>query len=260
MATSFEYSTQALTYDTTRAASPSVLGPLRQALGAPVGDGSLLDVGGGTGNYAAALRDHGWRPVVVDRNAGMLGAAAAKGLAVARADAASLPTAAGSVDAVMLVSMLHHVPDWRVALAEARRVVRPGGVVAVMAYAREHLLAHGIEDYFPETRDHVAVGHQPRRDLLAVLPGAEELPVRYDDLVDGSLAALGRRPELVLDPELRRQTSFIELAERERPEELARGLARLASDLEAGIRPQDRGAALREEIGDALVLAWRAPT
>lgn len=47
-----DYSRQALTYDNTGAASPSVLGPLQAALkGAP--GKRLADIGGGTGNYAA---------------------------------------------------------------------------------------------------------------------------------------------------------------------------------------------------------------
>ena len=54
MATRHDYARQARTYDRTRAASPSVLGPLRAALGAAPGR-RLLDVGGGTGNYASAL-------------------------------------------------------------------------------------------------------------------------------------------------------------------------------------------------------------
>lgn len=47
------------------------------------------------------------------------------------ADVSSLPFADGSFDAVLACHMLYHVPDARVALGELRRVVRPGGVVAV---------------------------------------------------------------------------------------------------------------------------------
>lgn len=64
MTSRHDYSVQARTYDRTRSASPSVLGPLRAAL-APDPGSRLLDVGGGTGNYAAALRDDGFEPVVV---------------------------------------------------------------------------------------------------------------------------------------------------------------------------------------------------
>lgn len=258
MATTFEYSNQAKTYDTTRAASPSVTAPVAAALGAPTGAARLLDVGGGTGNYALALAASGWRPVVIDRNRAMVDVAAHKGLPVGQSDAAALPVATGSVDAVVLISMLHHVPDWGSALAEARRVVRPGGVVAAMVYAREHLYVHGLEDYFPTTQAHFAAGHQRADELHAALAGAEVTVVHYTDHVDGSLAALARTPELVLDPAVRRQTSFFEWAAREQPDETARGLAELEADLVAGGQPQERHAARRAEIGDAFVVAWTA--
>jgi ubiquinone/menaquinone biosynthesis C-methylase UbiE len=74
-----DYSNQARTYDDTRGASPSVLGPLREALqGAP--GRRLVDLGGGTGNYALALQREGWDVLVVDREPAMLARAKAKGL------------------------------------------------------------------------------------------------------------------------------------------------------------------------------------
>ena len=256
MATSFDYATQARTYDTTRAASPSVLAPLRAALGPP--SGRLVDVGGGTGNYAAALAGDGWDALVLDRSADMLAVAAAKGLEVCRGDAASLPLASGSAASVMLVSMLHHVPDWASALAEARRVAGPRGRVVLMTFTREHLLeVHGVARWFPETTAHFAAGHQRLADLVAALPGATVEPILYADLVDGSMAALLRQPELLLDPDLRRQTSFFEWAERHRPDELAHGLRLLEADLAAGWA-RDADERRRLELGDASVLTWLA--
>lgn len=112
MSTRHDYRRQAETYDATRGASPSVLAPLLEALaGAPGPD--LLDVGGGTGNYALALREHGFAPVVVDLSAEMLAHAAAKGLETRLGDATALPFPDRSADAAALVSMIHHVPDWR---------------------------------------------------------------------------------------------------------------------------------------------------
>src|ERR1700726_3660633 len=119
-----DYSRQALAYDSTRSASPSVLAPLREALaGAPGAE--LADIGGGTGNYALALARAGFAPVVIDRSAEMLAQAARKGLPTVTADAAELPFQGESFDAAMLVSMLHHVESPAQVLAEAARVLRP---------------------------------------------------------------------------------------------------------------------------------------
>ena len=66
-----DYSRQAERYVDTRSASPSVLRALRVALAGAPGR-RLADIGGGTGNYALALKREGWDPVVLDRSAEML--------------------------------------------------------------------------------------------------------------------------------------------------------------------------------------------
>jgi demethylmenaquinone methyltransferase/2-methoxy-6-polyprenyl-1,4-benzoquinol methylase len=242
-----DYSRQAETYDETRAASPSVLAPLRAALdGAP--GRRLIDVGGGTGNYAKALQAEGWDPLVIDRSAAMLERARAKGLQTAEADAQALPLPDASADAVMLVSMLHHVDDPAAALAEARRVLRPGGRLALMAFTREDLEDLWYHDYFPSTRAWMETSHPRLGELSAHLPGARRIPVIFRDLEDASLAALTAHPHLLLEERWRGQTSYFERLERDHPDELRAGLARLRAAIDAGDPP--RG------TGEATVLAW----
>jgi ubiquinone/menaquinone biosynthesis C-methylase UbiE len=172
MRTRHVYDRQAETYDTTRGASPSVLGPLQDALkGAPGRE--LLDIGGGTGNYAVALQAKGWDPLVIDLNPAMLARAAAKGLRILQADAAALPVANAVADAVILISMLHHVPDWRSALEEARRVLRSGGRLALMCWTREHMeRVTWLREYFPSMNDWLALDHASLAELQSELPGA----------------------------------------------------------------------------------------
>jgi SAM-dependent methyltransferase len=242
-----DYAKQARTYDETRGASPSVLGPLREALADAPGT-RLLDVGGGTGNYAAALRDDGFVPIVCDREPAMLARAAAKGLETVEADAQSLPFEDASFDAVMCVSMLHHVDDRPRALAEQRRVLRPGGRGALMLYTREDIQAAWYHDYFPSTRAWMDASHPRLADLLGLLPGARRIELVFRDLDDASLAALSAFPEKILDPAWRRQTSYFERLARDNPDELATGLERLRADIASGNPP--RG------TGTATVLAW----
>jgi SAM-dependent methyltransferase len=235
-----DYSNQARTYDETRAASPSVLGPLREALeGAP--GRRLVDIGGGTGNYSRALRDEGWDPIVVDREPGMLERAAAKGLETVQGDAQRLPLPDASADAAMLVSMLHHVEDPAAAIAEAKRVLRPGGRLVLMVFTREDLAATWMTDYWPSTVAWMDESHPSLEDLLRLVPGARVIPIVWRDLEDGSLAALGAHPEKLLDPTWHRQTSYFERLERDHPEELREGLRRLEADVEAGTAPRTPG-------------------
>jgi len=256
--TRHDYERQATLYDATRSASPSILRPLLSALDGAPGP-RLLDVGGGTGNYARAVAARGFDPVIVDVAPAMLARAKGKELAVVRGEAAALPFRAETVDAVLLVSMLHLVPDWPRALAEARRVLRPGGRLGLMLYAREHLEVHWIFEYFPTSRAWVVPEHQRMGDVTAALPDARVLPFEFDDVDDGALAALCRRPELILDPARRARTSYFERLAASDPAELARGLDRLAHDLARGRRPDEEMAPLRARWGDGAVLAWRKP-
>jgi demethylmenaquinone methyltransferase/2-methoxy-6-polyprenyl-1,4-benzoquinol methylase len=245
-----DYSRQAETYDATRAASPSVLAPLREALAGAPGR-ALVDIGGGTGNYSAALAREGWEPLVVDRSPDMLARAAAKGLATRQGDAMALPLPDGRADAVMLVSMLHHVDDPGGALAEARRILRPSGRLALMAFTREDLEGLWYSDYFPSTRAWMAASHPSFDELREHLPGARRLPLEFHDLQDASLAALAAHPDKVLDERWRRQTSYFERLERDHPDELRAGLERLEAAIGRGDPPRSDGT--------ASVLAWIKP-
>ncbi|WP_433892861.1 class I SAM-dependent methyltransferase [Streptomyces sp. CA-111067] len=92
--------------------------------------GTVVDVGCGNGTYVHALRHA--RPdldvVGMDLSPGM-----AQQVTGARAvaDASRLPLAADSVDALMAMHMLYHLPDVPAALAEMRRVLKPGGCLLV---------------------------------------------------------------------------------------------------------------------------------
>ena len=85
-----DYSQQAQTYDRTRSASPTVLAALRGAIDDAPGR-RLADIGGGTGNYALALAELGWEPLVIDRSPEMLEQAEAKGLETLLAPAEQIP-------------------------------------------------------------------------------------------------------------------------------------------------------------------------
>jgi SAM-dependent methyltransferase len=90
------------------------------------GRGGCLEVGCGTGVYASRIRRLGWTPVGVDLSTRMLGHATTR-LPVACADAARLPVADASLDAVVSVMVHTDLADYRPVLAEVWRVLRPGG-------------------------------------------------------------------------------------------------------------------------------------
>jgi|SRR5581483_1812559 len=253
-----DYSHQAARYDRSRGVSADVLSAVLEALGQARGR-RLLDIGGGTGNYAVALRRHGWAPTIVDVSPYMRAQAEKKGVPTIGGDATRLPVADRSRDAVTMISMLHQVGDWRRALAEARRVLRPGGHLAVVLLATEHLReVTWAYDLFPSMRA-FALPHRPAlSEINAELPNASTTPIWFSDLADASIGALCAHPEAMLDRSYRRQTSFFERLERDHPDELAVGLQTLRRRLETDRRPERERAAARERLGDASAISWTA--
>jgi SAM-dependent methyltransferase len=245
-----DYSRQAEHYDESRSASPSVLRPLRLALEGAPGPG-LADIGGGTGNYALALKRDGWEPVVIDPSAAMLAHAAAKGLEIVQADAQQLPFEDETFDAATMISMLHHVEDRDAALSEARRILRPEGRLVLKGFTGEDAASLWILDYFPSSRPWMEATHPPRSVFLEALPGARLFDFRFEDMADASLAALSADPERVLAAAERGATSYFERLQRDHPDELQAGLARLREDIAAGRAPR--------RAGTATVLSWTKP-
>jgi SAM-dependent methyltransferase len=110
---------------------------LRAALpGAPA---RVLDVGGAAGVHARWLVDDGYDVVVIDPVPLHVEQARAAGLAAVEGDARSLAAGDASADVVLMLGPLYHLPERAhrlQALAEARRVVRPGGLLAAAAISR----------------------------------------------------------------------------------------------------------------------------
>jgi SAM-dependent methyltransferase len=120
---------------------PAVFAPWAPVLldAAAVGIGhTVLDVACGTGVVAAAAAERvGPSGAVtgVDINPGMIAVAArTQGVRWAQADAARLPFPDGGFDRVLCQAGLQFVPDRLGALREMRRVLRPGGRVALLVW------------------------------------------------------------------------------------------------------------------------------
>lgn len=100
--------------------------------------GEACEIGSGTGYFSLNLLQLGLigRVVATDISPGMLGELAATAerlgldLETEATDAEHLPFQDGSVDIVFGHAVLHHLPDLPAALAEFRRVLRPGGTLA----------------------------------------------------------------------------------------------------------------------------------
>ncbi|RIQ37414.1 class I SAM-dependent methyltransferase [Jiangella rhizosphaerae] len=122
----------------------------RLAACVPPGAGPVLDVGCGDGFLAARLAggfapaDGGAAParrvVALDADAPVLERARARFPDAAvdwrHGDVLTYPFQLGSFDAVVSNATLHHLPDAAAALRRLGALVRPGGVLAVVGFAR----------------------------------------------------------------------------------------------------------------------------
>jgi len=124
----------------------------------PAGEG--LEIGAGSGAMTARLLTvfPRLRMVATDYDAAMV-ATAQQTLApfgdrasAQRADAADLPFDDGRFGFVLSAAMLHHVMTWEKALAEAVRVLRPGGL----------LLGYDLLDTAPVRLLHFGESHDTR--------------------------------------------------------------------------------------------------
>ncbi|MGI5246577.1 class I SAM-dependent methyltransferase [Dactylosporangium sp. CA-139066] len=87
----------------------------------------LVDLGCGGGLLAPHVADKGYRHIGVDLIVSGLEQSREHGIAPVRADVRRLPFADGIADVVSAGELLEHVPDWLGVVAEACRILRPGG-------------------------------------------------------------------------------------------------------------------------------------
>jgi SAM-dependent methyltransferase len=121
-------------YDRTRALPPAAARAVTGLLVAELRDrGPTVEIGAGTGRIALPLRAEGVELVGADISVAMLAqlVANAGGTApfpLVAADATALPFGTGSFGSALACHVLHLIPEWRAALGEIVRVLRPDGV------------------------------------------------------------------------------------------------------------------------------------
>jgi SAM-dependent methyltransferase len=137
------WSRNAVGYDSlTGRITALVADPLLEAARVAAGT-AVLDVGCGRGDLCAAAAARGARPTGIDLADGMVAAAreAHPALDFRVGDAEALPFATASFGAALAAFVVNHLPRPERAAAELRRVVAPGGRVAVAMWDQPERVA-----------------------------------------------------------------------------------------------------------------------
>lgn len=95
----------------------------------PVGGQCVLDVGCGNGGFLLKAREAGWQVMGVDPDPDAVRIAQQKGLEVRLGSIEAFVDEAGLFDAITLSHVIEHVHDPKSVLAEAYRLLKPGGVL-----------------------------------------------------------------------------------------------------------------------------------
>jgi len=228
------YTRIAPTYDRSRRAEPAIVEQMTAELRA-LGARTVLEIGAGTGNYTAELVAREFAAIAVDRSGEMIVLGREK--AVTKwivADAHAMPFRDASFDAAVGVNVLHHLSNLAVALVELKRVVRRG--VVLQAVVRENLESLWYRHYFAEIDEVLVPFHPPLGALVGALlkagfVRARAKAVSYSGVADLTFESARTRPELLFDASFRNATSGFR---RLPPDAVARGLAELRRDLDAG--------------------------
>ena len=143
---------------------------LARALGRPLG--ALLDVGTGTGRMIELFAPVADRITAIDNSPEMLRLARARvqhlpagKVDLLQGDFAALPCAEAAFDTVLFHQVLHYAQKPEAVLAEAARVTRPGGRVAIVDFA-----AHAREE-LRERHAHARLGFSDEQ-IVTLLGGA----------------------------------------------------------------------------------------
>jgi ubiquinone/menaquinone biosynthesis C-methylase UbiE len=191
----------------------------------------VLDVGCGTGNYAASLTEStGCLVSGVDPSQRMLDRArgAARWESLAQGSAENLPFGDDSFDVVMSTDVIHHIGDRDAYFREAARILRPGGHIVTVTDSHDDIpRRRPLSSHFPDTVSVELQRYPPVPRMLAEMTRA--------GFVEPSLVGVSHDYELD-DIQAYRDRAFSSLLLIE-DESFRRGVGRLEADLARGPIP-----------------------
>jgi SAM-dependent methyltransferase len=222
------YDLLAADYAASRRVHPGILTSLVQRVSEAAAQ-TVIDVGCGTGNYAAALQAATTAHIYgVEPSHAMLAFAQAAGICGCQGLAEALPLRSAACDFVYTVDVVHHLRSVEAFFAEARRLLRAGGLLCTATDSQRIIATRRpLAVYWPETIAGELERYHPILQLRKWMEDAG-LPVLSEEEVEFAYE--------LRDAEPYRRRAFSTL-QRISDEAWRRGLARLEADLALGPIP-----------------------
>jgi ubiquinone/menaquinone biosynthesis C-methylase UbiE len=184
--TTLDYDHLAAEYARHRRVYPGLVEHLLEYSGVD-GDSTVLEVGCGTANHLAAIKEAtGARCVGIDPSQEMLKVAAGHGVDLelheGRAEELDLP--AGAFDLVLSVDVIHYIRRPEDYFSAAMRVVKPGGLFCTVTDS-EYIIRNRrpMAEYFPATIE-VDLARYHRTEVLAEKLAEAGFEDQYETMIE----------------------------------------------------------------------------
>lgn len=230
------YNAIGVTYNAYRNTDIRIVSILKDLLGLPDGS-TIVDVGAGTGNYTNALASMGYKLKAVEPSAVMREQTIPHpNVEWFAGSAESIPLPNASVDGLISTLAVHHFPDLPTAATEIWRVCGNGPMVLFTIDPRRGE-PFWFKEYFPGIYKRLYDAFVPVAELLSVftekhdtIASIHDFPLPHD-LSDLNMHTGWNKPEIYLDPEIRRGMSGFAMSDHS---EVQNGLKLLRRDLKTG--------------------------
>jgi ubiquinone/menaquinone biosynthesis C-methylase UbiE len=223
-------------YQINRTADPNIIEKIIELLNLATGS-IITDIGAGTGNYANALADLGYRIKAIEPSQEMQRQGKPHfNVQWYSGSAEAIPLSDNSVDGVFVVLALHHFSSVPSAAKEISRIC-PKGPIVVFTFDPRQGEEPWFKNYFPEVYQKDFSSFPPINEVADRIAHEgrwnktiSKFPLPHD-ISDKNMYAGWNKPEIYLDPQFRQNVSGLALASKSM---VQKGVDTLKNDLETG--------------------------
>jgi ubiquinone/menaquinone biosynthesis C-methylase UbiE len=237
------YDTIGMKYNSYRNADIRIVTILKELLGLPEGS-TIVDVGAGTGSYTNALASMGYKIKAVEPSEVMREQCIpSPNVEWFAGSAESIPLPDASVDGLISTLAIHHFPDLSAAATEMWRVCGNSPMVLFTIDPRRGE-PFWFREYFPSIYAKLFDAFVSVEELISTFIRNHDATATVDgfplphDLSDLNMHAGWNKPEIYLDPAVRRGMSGFSMSDHS---EVQDDLNLLRRDLETGTWEKQNG-------------------